>query len=346
MARHALFETGIRRLGSKEKGFFYRYPDSGEIVREERVLKRIENLKVPPAWEEAHIARGPSAKVQAVGYDSAGRVQYLYHTKYRERKEREKFERILHFADRLPKMRRVTSEHLRHEELDREKVLAAMTRLMNAAYFRVGDERYAKKNKTYGIATLRRKHLTIDGDTMIFEYRGKWGQTQRKAVTDRQLREIVEECAALPGYEIFKYYDEGGELRDVKARDLNAYVKEVIGEKFTTKDFRTWAGTLVAALKLAELGATEDSKAAQKNVLAAVDDVAQRLGNTRDIARSSYVSPRVVEHYMEGAVIAYHGERIEEVIAAQQGEELTESEQALLELLNRKLRRELEEKAA
>jgi DNA topoisomerase-1 len=345
MARHVLFETGIRRLGSKEKGFFYRYPGTGETVREGRVLKRIENLKVPPAWEEARIARSPSAKVQAVGYDSAGRIQYLYHPKYRERKEREKFERILRFADRLPKMRRITSEHLRHEELDREKVLAAMTRLVNAAYFRVGDERYAKKNKTYGIATLRRKHLTIDGDTMIFEYRGKWGQIQRKAVTDRRLREIVEECAALPGYEIFKYYDEDGELRDVKSRDLNAYVKEVIGEEFTSKDFRTWAGTLVAAVKLAELGATENPKAAEKNVLAAVDTVAQRLGNTRDIARSSYISPRVVEHYMEGAIIAHYGEQMDEVIAAEQGEELTQSEKALLELLNRKLRRELEKAA-
>src|SRR5918911_2307225 len=176
MGRHLLFQTGIRRLGSKERGFFYRYPDSGETVREERVLTRIESQKVPPAWEEARIARSPSAKVQAVGYDSAGRVQYLYHPRYREKKEREKFERILRFADQLPKMRRTTSEHLRHERLDREKVLAAMTRLVNVAYFRVGDERYAKKNKTYGIATLRRKHLTIQGNTMIFEYRGKWGK--------------------------------------------------------------------------------------------------------------------------------------------------------------------------
>ncbi len=344
MARHMLFETGIRRLGSKEKGFFYRYPDSGEIVREERVLKRIENLKVPPAWEEARIARSPSAKVQAVGYDSAGRVQYLYHPKYRERKEREKFERILRFADHLPEMRRVTSKHLRHEKLDREKVLAAMTRLMNAAYFRPGEERYAKKNKTYGITTLRRKHLTIQGNTMIFEYRGKWGQMQRKAVTDERLRQVVEACAALPGYEIFKYYDESGELRDVNARDLNDYVKEIIGEEFTAKDFRTWAGTLIAAVKLAELGATEDVKQSQKNVLAAVDAVAERLGNTRDIARSSYISPRVIEHYMEGSVIAYYSDRIEEVIAAEQGD-LTEEEQALLELLQKKLRRELEKAA-
>src|SRR5215217_3132068 len=246
MGEHVLFETGIRRLGSKERGFFYRYPGTGEIVREERVLTRIENLKVPPAWEEACIARGPLAKVQAIGYDSAGRLQYLYNPKYRGRKEREKFERILHFSDAMPQMSRITSNHLRHKYLDREKVLAAMTRLMNAAFFRVGDNRYARKNKTYGIATLRRKHLSIEGDTLIFEYTGKWGQQQRKVITDARLRRVVDACAALPGYEVFKCLDESGEVRDVKARDLNAYVKEVMGEEFTPKDFRTWAGTLFA----------------------------------------------------------------------------------------------------
>jgi DNA topoisomerase-1 len=344
MGEHVLFETGIRRLGSEETGFFYRYPGTGETVREERVLTRIENLKVPPAWEEARIARSPSAKVQAIGYDSAGRLQYLYHPRYRERKEREKFERILSFAAALPRMRRITSNHLRHKGLDREKVLAAMTRLMNAAYFRVGDERYATKYKTYGIATLRRKHLRMEGDTMIFEYTGKWGKEHRKAVTDATLRRIVEECADLPGYEIFKYRDDSGEVRDVKARDLNAYVKEVMGEEFTPKDFRTWAGTLIAAVNLAELGATEDAERAEENVLAVVDDVAKRLGNTRDIARASYISPRVIDHYMEGSVIAYHGKLMEEIIAAEQ-EGLNEEERALLELLNKKLRRELRKAA-
>jgi DNA topoisomerase-1 len=343
MGEHVLFETGIRRLGSKEKGFFYRYPGTGETVREERVLTRIENLKVPPAWEEARIARSPSAKVQAIGYDSAGRLQYLYHPRYRERKEREKFERILSFADALPEMRRITSNHLRHKGLDREKVLAAMTRLMNAAYFRVGDERYARKYKTYGIATLRRKHLHIEGDTMTFEYTGKWGQVHRKAVTDTRLRRIVEECAALPGYEIFKYRDDSGEVRNVKARDLNAYVKEVMGSEFTPKDFRTWAGTLIAAVKLAELGITEDTQQAEENVLAAVDDVAKRLGNTRDIARASYISPRVIDHYLEGSVIAYYSGLVEEIIAEQKG--LSEGEEALLKLLNKKLRRELRKAA-
>lgn len=344
MGEHVLFKTGIRRLGSKEQGFFYRYPDSGETVREERVLARIENLKVPPAWEDVRIARGPSAKVQAVGYDSAGRLQYLYSQRYRERKEREKFEKILHFADALPKMRKTTSDHLRRKELGREKVLAAMVRLINAAYFRVGEERYAKHNRTYGIATLRRKHLTIEGDTVIFEYTGKWGQEQRKAVTDARLRAVVEECAGLPGHEVFKYVDEAGEVRDVKSRDLNAYIKEIMGDGFTAKDFRTWAGTLIAATTLARLGPAGEPKSAQKNVLQAVDAVAHRLGNTRDIARSSYISPKVIDHYLEGSVVAYYAEKLEEVIAAEQGD-LTDEERALLELLKKKLRRELRKAA-
>jgi DNA topoisomerase I len=337
---HVLSETGIRRLGSKENGFFYRYPGTGETVNEKRVLARIENLKVPPAWEEARIARSPSAKVQAVGYDSAGRLQYLYSAKYRERKEREKFERVLRFADALPRMRETTSDHLRREGLGPERVLAAMTRLMNAAYFRVGDERYARKNKTYGIATLRRKHLRIEGDAMIFEYSGKWGKTHRKVVTEGRLREVVEECVGLPGYEVFKYVDESGLVRDVKARDLNSYVKQVMGEEFTPKDFRTWAGTLIAAVKLAELGPVTESKHAEENVLGAVDAVAERLGNTRDIARASYISPRVIDHYLEGSVVAYHAGHLEEIIVAEQGG-LTEGEKALLDLLNKELRREL-----
>jgi DNA topoisomerase-1 len=344
MGQHILVQTGIRRLGSKERGFFNSYPGTGETVREEQVSARIENLKVPPAWEDARIAQSPSAKVQAIGYDSAGRLQYLYHPKYRERKEREKFERILRFSDALPRMRRVTSNHLRHKYLDREKVLASTTRLMNAAYFRVGEERYAKKYRTYCIATLRRKHMTIEGVTLIFEYTGKWGQQQRKVITDARLRRVVEECAALPGYEVFKYYDDSGEIKDVKSRDLSAYVKEVMGPEFTPKDFRTWAGTLIAAVKLAELGAAEDLEQAERNVLEAVDDVARRLGNTRDVARASYISPRVIDHYLEGSVVEHHAEQLEEITAAEQ-EDLTEAEQALLRLLKRKLRRELREGA-
>jgi len=340
LGAHVLFETGIRRLGSKESGFFYRYPDTGATVREERVLERIENLKVPPAWEQARIARGPRAKVQAVGYDSAGRLQYLYSAKYREHKEGEKFERVLRFADALPGMRKTTSDHLRHKDLDADKVLAAMTRLMNVAYFRVGDERYAKQNKTYGIATLRRKHLSVEGDTMTFEYSGKWGKVHRKAVTDATLRGVVEECASLPGYELFKYVAADGEVRDGKARDLNLSVNRVMGDEFSPKDFRTWAGTLIAAVKLAELGPAGEQKRADKNVLEAVDAVAERLGNTRDIARASYISPRVIDHYLEGSVVAYHAEHLDDVIAAEQGD-LTDGEKALLDLLNKELRREL-----
>jgi DNA topoisomerase I len=179
---------------------------------------------------------------------------------------------------------------------------------------------------------------------IIADHIGKWGKFQRQCITDEKVSQIVEECSRLPGYEVFKYSDDEGELKDVKSRELNAYVKEVMGPDFTAKDFRTWAGTLVAAVKLAELGATENLKVAEKNVVAAIDAVAERLGNTRAIARSSYVSPRVIEHYMEGAVIAYYSDRIEEVIVAEQGD-LTEGEKALLDLLKKKLRRELEKAA-
>jgi DNA topoisomerase I len=267
-------------------------------------------------------------------------LQYLYSVKYRERKEREKFERVLRFADALPRMRETTSDHLGREGLGPERVFAAMTRLMNAAHFRVGDERYARQNKTYGIATLRRKHLRIEGDAMIFEYSGKWGKVHRKVVTDRRLREVVEECVELPGHEVFKYVDDSGRVRDAKARDLNSYVKQVMGGEFTPKDFRTWAGTLIAAVKLAELGPVMESKLAGENVLKAIDAVAERLGNTRDIARASYISPRVIDHYLEGSVVAYHAEHLEGIIVAEQGG-LTEGEKALLDLLNKELRREL-----
>jgi DNA topoisomerase-1 len=329
----------MRRLGSKENGFFYRYPESGETVRDRRTLERIDGLKVPPAWRKARIARSPGAKVQAVGYDSSGRLQYQYSARYREEKEQEKFERVLRFADALPAMRQTTSAHLKREGPDRDKVLAAMTRLMNAAYFRVGDERYAK-NGTYGIATLRERHLTVEGDTLIFEYSGKWGRMRRQAVTDSRLRSVVEECISLPGNEVFKYRTTEGEVRDVKSKDLNSYVKRVMGDEFSPKDFRTWAGTLVAAVKLAEIGSAADDKAAEKNVLAAVDEAAERLGNTRDIARASYVSPRLIDHYLEGSVISSGVERVEEIIAAEQ-DGLTGEEEALLDLLNGRLHREL-----
>jgi DNA topoisomerase-1 len=239
-------------------------------------------------------------------------------------------------------MRKTTSGHLRTEGLGFEKVPAESSRLMNVAYFRISDERYAKDG-TYGIATLRRKHLSIDGDTMTFEYSGKWGKTHRKVVTDRRLRKVVEECAALPGYEVFKYVDDG-KVRDVKARDLNLYVKQVMGDEFTPKDFRTWAGTLIAAVKLAELGPATEPKHPDKNVLEAVDAVAERLGNTRDIARASYISPRVIDHSLEGSVVAYHAEHLDEVIVAEQGD-LTDGEKALLDLLKKELRRDLRDAA-
>ena len=335
---------GIRRLGSKEKGFFYRYPDTGETVREERVLSRIKDLKVPPAWDEARIARSPRAKVQAVGYDAAGRVQYLYSARYREQKEREKFERVLRFADALPEMRRTTSTHLRHKELDADKVLVAMTRLTERRLFqgrrralREEEQDLRHSDNQAQSPRNRRRHHDLRVQRQV-------DKTHRKVVTDGTLREVVEECVALRGCEIFKYLEDDGDVRDVKARDLNLYVKRVMGEEFTPKDFRTWAGTLIAAVKLTELRSTTEPKAADKNILEAVDALAERLGNPRDIARAPYISPRVIDYYLEGSVVAYSAEHLDEVIAAEQGD-LTDGEKALLDLLKRGLRRDLRKAA-
>jgi DNA topoisomerase-1 len=327
-----LIVSGIQRLGSRTRGFRYCYAETRRSIRSAEILARIESLKIPPAWAEVHIALTARASLQAIGYDTSGRLQYLYHAGFRERQEREKFDRLLRFAEKLPQMRRLTSEHLAQRTLNRERVLAAMVRLMNAAYFRVGGENYAAAGKVYGIATLRRKHVSISGNTIRFDYTGKWGKQHQQAVTDARLRRIVAQCLALPGHEVFAYYDADGQVRDVKSRDVNAYVKQVMGEEFTAKDFRTWAGTLIAAWKLAELGPAETEREAKKNIVSAIDEVAARLGNTRAIARSSYVSPQVLEHYLSGRVLACRNCKLPDTISTSQ-RGLSRLERSLVKLL-------------
>jgi len=293
MGKHVLFKTGIRRLGSKESSFFYRYPHRGETMREKLVLRRHREPKGAAGVGEGTYSPKPS------GEGPGGRLRFrgqgavpLPPQIQREQGTREVRANIAFLRRSAGDEACVTSNHLRHKYLDREKVLATMTRLMNAAYFRVGDERFAKKNKTCGIVTLRRKHLTIEG---MRSYSGTpengGNNNARSSLTPgcggswRSARSCQDKRSS--------NLDEAGEVRDVKARDLNAYVKEVMGGEYTPKDFRTWSGILIAAVKLAELGVTEDLSKAEENVFAAVDDVAKRLGNTRDIARTSYISPRM-----------------------------------------------------
>lgn len=279
------------------RGFVY-FKDGRQITAKEN-LAYFKSLGIPPAWQEVRIASSRAAKIQATGLDKAGRLQYIYHPVFRARQERAKFERILRFAKALPRMRRLTNEHLNRPNLDERKVLACIVRLMDQAYFRVGNEVYARDNESYGLTTIRSRHTQVKGSTIIFDFVGKSGQKHRKEVTDKRLAKIVKTLDELPGYEVFKYYGDDGELRDVKSDDVNEYIKEIMGEEFSAKDFRTWGGTLLAAGELASMERDRSIRERKKAVTVCVHKVAQKLGNTPAIARASYIDPRIIKAYVD-----------------------------------------------
>ncbi len=319
------------------KGFKYE-TSGGGAVKDSKVLEYIEGLAIPPAWTEVEISSHPHSKILVTGYDDAGRKQYIYNPTYRAHQEKEKFDRILAFANGLPMMRKVTGQHLRVKELNREKVLACMVRLIDAAYFRVGNEVYEKENQTYGLTTLRHKHLQIEGDRLIFHYVGKSHKDNEREVIDKTLARVVSELDELPGYHIFKYYHDDGELRDVHSDDLNDYIKEVMGYDFSAKDFRTWAGTLIAAVALAELGIAASETAAKRNITQAVKTVSEKLGNTPAIARASYIDPRVIDFYLDGQTISSYLREIDRLLKLPEHELLGEAEVAVLKLLKQRLK--------
>ena len=287
---------GRRRAG---RGFVY-LTSRGAPLRDRRALRRIESLVIPPAWRDVWICRDASGHIQATGFDEAGRKQYIYHPIWRERQERAKFDRLVRFGEALPAARRRARRDLRRKDFDRRKVLAAMLEILDRTCIRVGSEEYARENGTYGIATLRSRHLTVEGESLIFEYRGKSGKEHVDQVTDGRLARIVAELDDLPGYEIFKYR-QNGDWVDVKSDDLNAYIKEVMGEDFSAKDFRTWTATVAAATALAADDAAANKRAKQRMVTRVVKETASVLGNTPAVCRSSYIDPRVIEHYLDGA---------------------------------------------
>lgn len=312
------------------RGFKY-YDDRGE-VSSKKDIEYYDSLAVPPAWKDVRIARSQNAKILATGYDSAGRMQYIYNPKFRAHQEKQKFDRILKFAKALPKMRQVTSQHLRHKELDREKVLAAIVQLMDRAYFRVGNEVYAKENQSYGLTTIRSKHTTVRGDTIVFDFIGKSGQPQLKKIKDKPLAQIVKQLDDLPGYEIFKYYDEDGNLQPVSSNDVNTYIKEIMGEEFSAKDFRTWGGTLLAAAELGNIERARSIKERQHAVTECVKRVADRLGNTPAIARSSYIDPRIIKAFMDSNDLS----RVRETVQTMDNRgELSADEHCVLQLLEK-----------
>lgn len=286
-------------ISRHKRGGGFAYKQSNHIVEDKKLIAWVESLAIPPAWRDVEISHTPRAKIYARGFDKAGRQQAIYNPAFRQKQERLKFDRILRFAEALPRLRRQVTRDLERKRLSKEKVLACIVKLIDTAYFRVGNERYAQQNHSYGITTLRRKHLNITGDTVTFEFTGKSGQEHNKQVSDGQLARIVKQLDELPGYEIFRYKDKDGVIHDIHSADVNEYIKTHMGEEFSAKDFRTWGGTLLATTELLASEYFKDKKQRQKMVTRIVKNVATRLGNTSAIARSSYIDPRVIAAYVD-----------------------------------------------
>ncbi|MDX6388121.1 MAG: topoisomerase [Gaiellaceae bacterium] len=321
---------GLRREGSRGR---FRYVDArGKRVTDADKLERIKSLVIPPAWKEVWIASSASAKLQATGVDAAGRKQYLYHPNFRAQREQEKFDRLIRFAERLPELREAMSEDMDNEILDRARVSAIATRLINRAWFRVGTEKYAKESKTFGITTLRKKHVTVRGQRIAFDFQGKHKSVIRTALVDAELAEAIKELLAQPkGTRLFRYEWDGG-LCALTGAKLNEYVRQHLGDEFTAKDFRTWGGTLIAAVALAERGPAETETKAKRNIAAVMRRVGAELGNTPAVARGSYVSPAVIDQYLDGTTIEDFRPRHLRVVGARDLG-LDREEQALLSLL-------------
>ncbi|MEO5939586.1 MAG: DNA topoisomerase IB [Candidatus Limnocylindrales bacterium] len=286
-----------RRAGT---GFSYRDPD-GRPIRDRDRLDRIHSIVIPPAWTDVWVCPWPNGHVQATGRDARGRKQYRYHPRYRARREGAKFERLIAFANALPAIREQVERDLGRSGLPRAKVVAAVVRLLELTLIRVGNDEYARLNKSFGLTTLRDRHATIDGSAVTFRFRGKSGKQHEVGLRDRRLASVVRRCRDLPGQELFQYLDGDGDPQDIASDDVNAYLAAIV-PGITAKDFRTWAGTVLAyrALRAIGKGATEREK--QRNVAAAIQATADGLGNTPAVARSAYIHPAVVDAYLDGRI--------------------------------------------
>jgi DNA topoisomerase I len=322
---------GWRRVGSRRR---FRYEDSrGRQITDPDKLRRIEELVIPPAWRDVWISPRPNANLQATGVDAAGRRQYLYHPEYRARQEQAKYDKLVRFAEHLPDVRRAASDDLDREELTPEWTCALAVKLINLGWFRVGTERYAKRYRTFGITTLNKGHVSVRGSRVSFRYRGKHKVWVRTAVVDSELAGAMKALLSLEGARrLFRYRLEDGGLCNLSSKRLNEYIREHMGEEFTAKDFRTWGGTLIAAIAFAERGIPDTEIEAKRVVAAVMRTVGERLGNTPAVARSSYVSPAVVEQYLDGRTIDDFRPRHLRVVGARDIE-LDQEERALVSLL-------------
>jgi DNA topoisomerase-1 len=327
-------KPGIRRL---RRGRSFAYTDAeGRAIRSQPELARIKALVIPPAWTEVWICPDPRGHLQATGRDARGRKQYRYHPKWREVRDETKYHRMIGFAQALPVIRRRTAEHIRRQGLPREKVLATVVQLLEKTLIRVGNDEYARSNRSYGLTTLRDTHVAVKGERVRFSFRGKSGVEHEIDLNDRRLARIVRQCRDLPGYELFQYYDENGERQTVGSEEVNAYLKEVTGQDLTSKDFRTWAGTVLAAQLLREFQAFTSTAQAKRNILAAVEQVAMKLGNTKAVCRKCYIHPAIFDAYLDGSMLETIAQRARTVSRAV--DRLTAMERSVLSLLRRRLR--------
>jgi DNA topoisomerase-1 len=301
---------GIRRR-KRGKGFGYLLPN-GSPVQTPKELERIRKLAIPPAWTDVWICPVPNGHLQATGRDARGRKQYRYHEEWRSVRDETKFGRMILFGEALPKIRQRVEEDLSQRGLSRTRVLAAVVKLLETTLIRVGNREYMKQNNSFGLTTLRDGHVDIEGSKMKFEFRGKSGKDHAVEIQDRRLANVVRQCRDLPGQTLFQYLDENKEQQKVLSEDVNAYLKEISGEDFTAKDFRTWGGTVLMLAALLDVGCAEDEKAAAKVVVQAVKQVAENLGNRPAICRKYYIHPLVIETFVQGELIDALSDAVEE----------------------------------
>ncbi|MFZ2126523.1 MAG: hypothetical protein WAV04_03365 [Candidatus Microsaccharimonas sp.] len=311
----------------------FTYYRKGRKVTDESTLKRIESFAIPPAWSDVQIAVNPRAKIQVEGRDAAGKKQYIYSHHHIAQQHAAKFDRTVQFALKLPTMRRRVKKDLKNRKYNKDKILACTVALLDRTYLRVGNEKYAKKNASYGLTTLRRKHVSVKDDRVVFDFIGKSGKHQHTEVKDKEIARIVKKLDDMPGYEIFRYYNEKNELVDLKSDDVNEYIRTIMGPDFSAKDFRTWGGTMLAALELSSTVRPDDAATRKRMMIDCVETVARELGNTPAVARSSYIDPYIFTQYEKSNDIARVFSRIKKLRKTQY---LSKDEQCVIKLLSKK----------
>jgi DNA topoisomerase-1 len=325
---------GIRRKKAGT-GFSYVRPDGSKLTGPD-TMKRIKALAIPPAWTDVWICPSPDGHIQATGRDAKGRKQYRYHARFREVRESTKYERVVAFADALPSIRDTVREHMALRGLPREKVVATVVHLLETTLIRVGNDDYARQNNSYGLTTLKNRHVAVEGNEVRFRFTGKGGKQWSLRVRDRRIAKIIKACQELPGQELLQYIDEQGNCQDVTSTDVNEYLKAITGKDITAKDFRTWAGTVLAAMTLSELQSFDNAAQAKRNLRSAIEKVSARLGNTPTICRRCYIHPEVLNCYMDGNLILEIKSQVESELRSAV-ENMKPEEAAVLALLRGRL---------